>query len=89
MATPIERICEFNKQANLVGYKASLEASFLVEEALEGFDLWKLAENIGMEVFPEMTAKDIARFILRGDILSSTELDPVDEIGRASCRERV
>ena len=40
MATPIERICEFNKQANLVGYKASLEASFLVEEALEGFDLW-------------------------------------------------
>lgn len=84
MATPIERICEFNKQADLVGYKASLEASFLVEEALEGFDLWMLAENIGMEVFPEMTAKDIARFILRGDILSSTELDPVDAIDKAA-----
>lgn len=84
MATPIERICEFNKQANLVGYKAALEASFLVEEALEGFDLWMLAENIGMEVFPEMTAKDIARFILRGDILQATELDPVDAIDKAA-----
>lgn len=84
MATPIERICEFNKQANLVGYKASLEASFLVEEALEGFELWVLAENVGMEVFPEMTAKDIARFILRGDILSSTELDLVDAIDKAA-----
>lgn len=84
MTTPIERICKFNKQANLVGYKASLEASFLVEEALEGFDLWKLAENVGMEVFPEMTAKDIARFILRGDILQATELDPVDAIDKAA-----
>ena len=43
-----------------------------------------LAENIGMEVFPEMTAKDIARFILRGDILRSTELDPVDAIDKAA-----
>lgn len=84
MSTPTERICEFNKKANLTGYKASLEASFLVEEALEGFDLWILAENIGMDVFPEMTAKDIARFILRGDILSSTELDPVDAIDKAA-----
>ena len=84
MAAPIERICEFNKQANLVGYKAALEASFLVEEALEGFDLWMLAENIGMEVFPEMSAKDIARFILRGDILQATELDPVDAIDKAA-----
>ena len=57
---------------------------FRSEEALEGFDLWKLAENVGMEVFPEMTAKDIARFILRGDILSSTELDPVDAIDKAA-----
>lgn len=84
MSTPIERICEFNKKADLVGYKASLEASFQVEEALEGFDLWILAENIGMDIFPEMTAKDIARFILRGDILQSTELDPVDAIDKAA-----
>lgn len=84
MSTPIERICEFNKKANLVGYDASLEASFQVEEALEGFDLWILAENIGMDVFPEMKAKDVARFVLRGDILRSTELDPIDAIDKAA-----
>lgn len=79
MSNFVQEIYDFNKQAGLLdkGYNDFLEASFQIEEALEGFDLRKLWCKLNGfnseitaavlqvdELKTALKAKDIARKIL-------------------------
>ena len=71
MINPIKQIHDFNRKADLVsaGYNDFLEASFQIEEALEGFgDLPYLGERLAgseLEVMPKiLTPKNISRQIV-------------------------
>ena len=56
---PIELIYTFNEQAGLLDkpYDDFLESSFQIEEALEGFDIYSLAERFGCDAHPKLMAR--------------------------------
>ena len=99
LANPILSTCpdiifQFNDKAKLLqrGYNARLEASFQIEEALEGFDLESVVEyhelnpdNFGFEGIPhqEMSAKNISRAILAG-VHPRASLSLVEAIDKAA-----
>lgn len=87
-------IFQFNDKARLLrqGFNARLEASFQIEEALEGFDLESVVEhhelnpdNFGFEGIPhqEMSAKNISRAILAG-VHPKASLSLVEAIDKAA-----
>jgi predicted HAD superfamily Cof-like phosphohydrolase len=87
-------IFQFNDKARLLrqGFNARLEASFQIEEALEGFDLESVVEhhelypdNFGFEGIPhqEMSAKNISRAMLAG-VHPKASLSLVEAIDKAS-----
>jgi predicted HAD superfamily Cof-like phosphohydrolase len=65
MENPIKQIYKFNQQAGLLdsGYSDTLESSFQIEEALEGFDnladLGKLFYLTPQESTPKQLSRDI------------------------------
>lgn len=68
-------IQDFNHKAGFLGgeYNAYLEASFQIEEALEGFDTRKITEHLDTLY---TTPKDISREILscvKGDTISAVD----------------
>lgn len=92
MENPIKLIYKFNRQAGLLdeGYDDFLEASFQVEEALEGFrDLTyladKLAEDAPVKIPKSLKARDISRQILALAEMGSkpTQLPDVDRLDKA------
>lgn len=70
------RIYRFNNDAGLLDkpYDDFLESSFQVEEALEGFDMSRLADKLGIE--PPFTPKYISRAIVNEAILSQSSITP-------------
>lgn len=84
MRNPLKSIIQFNQNAGLIeaGYDDFREASFQVEEALEGFSNHKFAE-----IFPELSKeakpKDISRAIVSTAITGSETLSDVDRLDKA------
>jgi len=76
----VSRIYDFNHNADLVskGYDDFLEASFQIEEALEGFDLDQLVRTYDLDATPE--AKSISRALVETCV---TELSDVDRLDKA------
>lgn len=82
MLNPIKQVYDFNLKAGLLnrGYDDFLEASFQVEEALEGFDLEALAIRINgsTDVHP-YTAKDLSRQIVGSCARPLSDVDRLDK----------
>jgi len=76
----VSRIYDFNHNADLVskGYDDFLEASFQIEEALEGFDLDQLVRTYDLDATSE--AKCISRALVETCV---TELSDVDRVDKA------
>jgi hypothetical protein len=71
----IDSIVQFNHDADLVksGYSDFLESSFQIEEALEGFDLDTLPNQIGG------SPKDVSRQIVANLTFNGTDVDRLDK----------
>lgn len=74
MENPIKQVYQFNLQAGLLdnGYDDFLESSFQIEEALEGFDLFDLVNNIRSNYSGESTPKEYSRLIVNSVSLPTT-----------------
>lgn len=84
--TPIERIYDFNHQAGLLSnpYNDFLEASFQIEEALEGFDLAALTHVLSASDHTEPpSAKYLARYITSSAGANNIKLSDVDRLDKA------
>lgn len=88
MKAVLESIRAFNEKAGLLtGYNEAREASYLIEEALEGFDLTLLKSKL----FPydaeaqvtSYTAKDCGRQIARLATLKPSSTTRVDKVDKA------
>ena len=66
MLNPIKAIYSFNKSAGLLdtGYSCEREATFQIEEAIEGFDLTQLCYDLGIEN-KNSNAKEVSRYIMK------------------------
>ena len=87
MSDFVSRIYDFNRDNGLLakGYNDSLESSFLIEEALEGFDMLYFSKDLQSEFkaprsFDDMSPKEISRAILRstGEFTGS-DVDRLDK----------
>lgn len=84
MENPIKQIVRFNQEANLLDkpYNDFLEASFQIEEALEGFDMYELDLFLhGPESIKETTPKVQARSIVNS--CYNVKLADVDRLDKA------
>lgn len=81
MGNFVQEIYDFNKQAGLLenGYNDFLEASFQIEEALEGFPF--IGAKVSMEVTTAHSAKDISREFLNQ--LGTCHLNDVERLDKA------
>jgi len=85
MLNPIKQIVDFNKKAGLVekGYNDHLEASFQIEEALEGFtQLQRLAKVLYLDT-QEATPKELSRTLVSVAHSSDEHLSDVDRLDKA------
>ena len=75
----VSRIHEFNHNAGLVdkGYDDFLEASFQIEEALEGFDLDQLVRTYDLDAAPD--AKSISRALVETCVTNIPDVDRLDK----------
>jgi hypothetical protein len=78
MQNIIEQVYDFNQQAGLLGkgYSDTLESAFQIEEALEGFNIYPLAERFGCDAEPKLMAR---AFMSEVD----GELSDVDRLDKA------
>lgn len=83
---------KFNKQAGLLdnGYDDYLESSMLVEEALEGFDLYNLSHKIWDNYKGETSPKEYSRLIINscglpkvGALQVPVDIDDVERLDKA------
>lgn len=83
MENPIKLIHRFNKEAGLLdkGYSPWLESAFLIEEALEGFDVTHLESVIPFDQGSNTSTKTLARNILGIDNKTAVlpEVDSLDK----------
>jgi hypothetical protein len=81
MQNPIKRIVSFNKDAGLLNkpYDDFLESSFLIEEALEGFDLSVLGPKIGANASLDFSPKHISRLIVGQSCNPIPDVDRLDK----------
>jgi predicted HAD superfamily Cof-like phosphohydrolase len=83
----IKEIVKFNKEAGLLenGYDDFLESSFQVEEALEGFNLDNLANELrwDKEHDGDLTPKNISRVIVGAANDYENNLTDVDRLDKA------
>ena len=86
MENPVKLIYKFNKDAKFLDkpYNPWLEASFQIEEALEGFDVQTIAERLGLQPDNETSvdAKLLSRYIL-GEASKTTHIAEVDLLDKA------
>lgn len=78
MNDPIKRIVQFNYDAGLIerGYDDFLESSFLIEEALEGFDGVHLIDPESTDSSP----KEVSRGIVNcAGYFNGTDVDRLDK----------
>ncbi len=87
MLNPIKQIYAFNKEAGLLNkpYDDFLESSFLIEEALEGFDLDLCASQFAplAESTEPTTSKSLSRAIVNAADGKHIKLAPVDRLDKA------
>lgn len=76
MENPIKQIYKFNKDAGLLsrGYNDRLESSFLIEEALEGFDLSGFSKY-GLPTAPKELSRALMDDVQLNDITDVQRLD--------------
>lgn len=84
MNDPIKRIVQFNYDAGLIerGYDDFLESSFLIEEALEGFDDIEYLYNCqnASQPISDKEEKDCSREIVRNaGVFTGTDVDRLDK----------
>ena len=81
--TFVQQIYDFNSQAGLLDkpYNDFLESSFQIEEALEGFNLPALIDDLGLRIDFDSSAKAISRTILSSQ--ESTVVPDVDRLDKA------
>lgn len=81
--TFVQQIYDFNSQAGLLDnpYNDFLESSFQIEEALEGFNLPALIDDLGLRIDFDSSAKSISRTILSSQ--ESTVVPDVDRLDKA------
>ena len=81
--TFVQQIYDFNSQAGLLAkpYNDFLESSFQIEEALEGFNLPSLIDNLGLRIDFDSSAKAISRTILSSQ--ESIVVPDVDRLDKA------
>ena len=88
MQNPIKSIVKFNQDAGLLeaGYDDFLESSFQIEEALEGFDLFDLVNNMRSDYDGESTPKEYSRLIVNSATLPTVgpfqEPIPISDVDR-------
>lgn len=84
MENPIKQIYNFNDKAGLLnkGYSDTLESSFQIEEALEGFDIRGISDAIGYGLDGNTSAKVLARAII-GLQPSTSDLSDVARLDKA------
>lgn len=86
MENPIKLIHKFNKEAGFLKkpHNPWLEASYQIEEALEGFNVPFIAWRLGFspEEEPNMDAKLLARYVL-GETAKDTVISEVDSLDKA------
>lgn len=84
MENPIKQIYNFNDKAGLLnkGYSDTLESSFQIEEALEGFDIRGISDAIGHGIDGNTSAKVLARAIIALQPLT-VELSDVARLDKA------
>lgn len=84
MENPIKLIHRFNKEAGLLDktYSSWLESTFLVEEALEGFDVSHLESLIPFDEGSYASTKALSRHIL-GEANEYTTLPEVDALDKS------
>lgn len=84
MNQAIEKILKFNTEAGLLDivWTPSKESTYAVEEALESFNIGKIARKIGY-TFEDgaLTAKDVSRYIM--EPVSGDSVDKVDVLDKA------
>lgn len=78
MSDPIKRIVQFNHDAGLIsrGYDDLLESSFLIEEALEGFEHPEFVDPETISDTPKQVSRDI--IYSAGDFVG-TDVDRLDK----------
>ena len=81
----IDQIYDFNLKAGLLDkpYNDFLEASFQIEEALEGFDVGRISTELASEPFTTDSPKVLARRILVGEKFRETFLTDVERLDKA------
>lgn len=82
MENPIKQIYVFNEKAGLLGkpYDDKAEASYLIEEALEGFDITGMSNAIGCGLEGNTSANKLARGILNlAPIPAVSDVDRLDK----------
>lgn len=85
MENPIKQIYNFNVKAGLIarGYSDVLESSFLIEEALEGFDIKAISDKIGYGLEGNTSAKTLARGILGLVPADRVQISDVERLDKA------
>ena len=88
MQNPIKQIYVFNKKAGLLDkpYNDFLESAFQIEEALEGFSLFDLQNNVQSNFKGESTPKEWSRLIINSASLPETGIysapTPIADVDR-------
>ena len=72
---------DFNNKAGLIkaGYSDFRESAFIIEEALEGFNIAELSRNITDHRYSTDSAKELARYILADGRFIGADVDRLDK----------
>ena len=81
MLDQVTRIYDFNRVNGLLDkpYNDSLESSFQIEEALEGFDLSVLGPKVGADLSLDISPKHISRLIVGCSWKPLLDIDRLDK----------
>ena len=81
--TFVQQVYDFNSQAGLLEkpYNDFLESSFQIEEAIEGFNLPALIDDLGLRIDFDSSAKAVSRTILSSQ--EHTVVPDVDRLDKA------
>ena len=74
-------VYDFNDKAGLIkaGYDDFRESAFQIEEALEGFNIAELSNNVTDFSYSTDSAKELARYIVMYERFTGTDVDRLDK----------
>ena len=74
-------VYDFNDKAGLIkaGYDDFRESAFQIEEALEGFNIAELSNNVTDYSYSTDSAKELARYIVMHERFTGTNVDRLDK----------